>query len=134
MNLNRGETRLYSFETYNKCSSGLFQDENAQPGNDQHGAYVFEEDVDPEYRKNARKISTPLGVATVFEQDYFVATNSVDHYEEPVALIALDHPRSTAFPSLVVRSDQGEASLSELISLIKRLKPDVGSPSGRTGP
>lgn len=96
---------------------------NRQIGNGDHGTYRTMADVpDP---LEVTEVSTDLGPAHVFEQEYFECTNFCDEWNEPVAIVELDHPVDPEFSTLVLRSSKAELSRSEFTEVVESLEePD----------
>lgn len=96
---------------------------NRQIGNGDHGTYRTLADVpDP---LAVTEVSTDLGRAQVFEQEYFECTNFCNDWKEPVAIVELEHPVDPEFPTLVLRSSKAELSRSELTEIVESLEePD----------
>jgi hypothetical protein len=92
-----------------------------QIGNGFHGLYRTIEDVpEPE---DVETVSTALGEAAVFTQEYFECTNSCDRWQEPVAIVSVDDPVDAGFPTLVLRGEQDSVSRAELEELLATLAP-----------
>lgn len=99
------------------CSKGRPQ----TAGNGRHGAYGSLRDVaDPTNVTRQRAI---LGPTVFFDQRYFEATNSVRHWTEPVALITLQDPTDTAYPTVMVYSPHGKLTRAELQRYVVALHP-----------
>ncbi|MGO3320230.1 MAG: hypothetical protein ACTIL0_06950 [Microbacterium gubbeenense] len=89
--------------------------------NGHHGEYRTIDDVaDPH---DAEEISTSLGAATLFVQDYTECTNFCRDFEEPVAIIELDDPADAAHSSFVLQAHKGEISRDELREILETLRP-----------
>ncbi len=88
--------------------------------NGDHGAYRSIDDVaDP---IDPARMSTPIGEAEVFEQQYSEHTNFSRDWTEPVAIVTLSAPVDDEFSSLVIRSDKGALSRAELVEVLESLR------------
>ena len=93
--------------------------ENSEIGNGHHGVYRTIDDV-PKPQQVAT-VSTKLGSATVFTQDYYECTNSCHHWEEPVAIVTVGSPVDAGYPTLVVRGEQDNVSRDDLETIVASL-------------
>lgn len=92
--------------------------------NGSHGLYRTLADV-PKPRDVA-EVDTGLGPAEVFVQDYSESTNFTTDYVEPVAIVTLDDPVRLDYPTLVIRSEQGELDREEFTELVRSLDDPNG--------
>jgi hypothetical protein len=94
---------------------------NQQIGNGNHGTYRRLDDVPNPI--DVQHLSTKVGPAVIFTQKYFEATNSVARWQEPVAIVNLDHPADPHYPTLVLRGYRDEVSRSQLRDMVSSLEP-----------
>ena len=100
---------------------------NSSIGNGQHGLYRTLEDVpEPE---DVDTMTTALGEAAVFVQEYFECTNECERWDEPVAIITLDDPVDPAYPTLVLRGEQDRLSRGDLEEILGALEESYPPPS-----
>jgi hypothetical protein len=92
---------------------------NTGPGNGRHGVYRSARDIPADRLAASVKVHTALGDAILFAQPYYECTNSCHNYTEPVAVIALDHPRDPAVPALMVYSERGTVRLDQLETVLR---------------
>ncbi|WP_406286437.1 hypothetical protein [Embleya sp. NBC_00896] len=90
--------------------------QDRSPGNGRHGMYRTAADVPP--GAATEKVTTPLGEAILFTQQYFEATNSVRYWQEPVAIVTLRDPKSQDHPTLIVRADKGSLDQARLKTFV----------------
>jgi len=90
--------------------------------NGRHGTYVSFHDV-ANHGSSVDHFDTKLGPATSFEQTYTECTNSCKEFSEPVILIELRAPRSPAYPTLMLISQNGILSGPELRDYAKTVRP-----------
>lgn len=89
--------------------------------NGHHGEYRTIDDVEDPH--GVEEISTSLGPATLFVQDYTECTNYCRDFEEPVAIIELDDPVDASHPSFVLQAYKGDISRDELREILTTLRP-----------
>ena len=101
-----------------QCSADLLGGDPLMNGD--HGTYRSIDDVaDP---IDPARMSTPIGEAEVFEQQYSEHTNFSRDWTEPVAIVTLAAPADDEFSSLVIRSDKGSLSRAELVEVLESLR------------
>jgi hypothetical protein len=84
------------------------------PGDGEHGRYRTIDDVaDP---IDVEDVDTALGPAVLFAQHY-------DDAEEALAIVTLDDPVDPNYPTLVIRSDDGDFGRDELRAMLATLDP-----------
>ena len=93
--------------------------ESQQINNGHHGTYRTLDDVPKP--QDVEKVKTYLGPAVVFTQKYLEATNVTTDYTEPVAIVTLDDPVDADYPTLVVRSEQGELDRDAFTRVVESL-------------
>jgi hypothetical protein len=120
-----GETRVVVEAVPTSCAEAA---ENGQIGNGQHGIFRTLADVpDP---NGVKKISSDLGDAEVFTQEYFECTNSCRYWDEPVAIVTLAEPVDAGYPTLVLRADKAEVERGQLEEIVRSLAPPYVPTSG----
>ncbi|MDI2124860.1 hypothetical protein [Yinghuangia seranimata] len=97
-----------------------------KPGNGNHGVYRTAADV-PADAANRTTVATPLGEATVFEQQYYECTNSCHTWTEPVAVVTLATPPDATHTALVALSAKGTVTAKDLAEFLRtHLHPAAG--------
>lgn len=91
--------------------------------NGNHGTYRTIEDVANPI--DLEQMDTDLGPAQVFIQEYEEHTNVSRSFEEPVAIVTLDDPVDSRFPTLLLRSEAGKLSRERFTEVVASLEqPD----------
>ncbi|MEU3270013.1 hypothetical protein ABZ639_04155 [Saccharomonospora sp. NPDC006951] len=88
-------------------------------GNGNHGYYRSLADVPQPV--DVRRVTTGLGEAEVFTQEYFECTNSCSDWQEPVAIVTLDDPVDEDYPTLVVRGVKDAFDRDALVVVLRAL-------------
>jgi hypothetical protein len=122
-----GEGRLRAEAVPAECEVA---EANDTIGNGTHGTYRTIEDV-PEPQQVAQ-VETVLGEAVLFTQEYFECTNSCERWQEPVAIITLDEPVDRDYPTLVLRGERDELSVSDLEDILDALEQPYPPPAPRS--
>ena len=111
-----GATRLVVEAVPTSCPDA---GQDTQIGNGFHGVYRTLDDVpDP---RDPETVSTDLGDATVFVQEYFECTNECERWDEPVAIVTVAAPVDAGYPTLVVRGDKDKVSRADFEEIVATL-------------
>ncbi|MFD1718370.1 hypothetical protein [Georgenia deserti] len=89
---------------------------NRRIGNGFHGLYRTIDDVDDP--RDVAEVSTDLGEAVIFEQLYYECTNSCTDDIEPVAIISVDRPRDSDYPTVVLHVSGDELGREQLADIV----------------
>ncbi len=111
-----GATRLVIEAVPTSCAEA---GQDSQIGNGFHGIYRTVDDV-PEPEDSAI-VSTKLGEATVFTQEYFECTNECERWDEPVAIVTVDTPVDAGYPTLLIRAEKDKVSRADFEDIVATL-------------